>query len=680
MMKHCLTYILFLCLALPQQLLGADNSNWCMLPADTLQQVKKEATAKGKRVKYKAENYGYDASKYAFQRRYRLPDKVQFSNRGIASHLFVSAGAGVENISTRGRYDYDPGYYYSVAVGKDIAKNHALSIAFRYGINGINGSEIELEKYALQLNHHFHMTRYFLGYNPQRFLDISSTLGVGYQHAEVWGNSTEDVYAMMGLRNTLRLSNNIHLALEPYIIFGGVGYNGMAKHETSKDYNLSYGIGLSLNYTLKNELTGVSPDEKTISDKHFMFVEGGIQAIDTDISFSQSLGSCMAVGYGTWLSRKFALQGAVGYSSCKWDEIKTAADLPAGHPEYSYMARVQYLFARAELVANLLSFPSNAGDNDNRFSLNVSGGYEYGFQWKYTTGLSQTSCTYGGFTGAVQVKLGLQEGKAVYLSPRLTLVNFAVPYNKPYDYIKKRYTDKRFDLALGLEFGLKRRPLKLDDHDGANADAGFIPSMHVSASIGGNRVLSRGGYNGDTDVNSNISVGYEYQPFKLLGVRAKLNYSTHNFARICGFTETLDGVKYNFEGLCALKYKMLKTSIDLKVDLSNMVHGYNPYRKWNTALYIGPVATHYLGVDGKVDSEELTLQGSSIKVLAKAPEGLYVGLNTAFACGYSITSQWSLFGEANVEIHKNKYLRDHDLDYNPVRVINLEFGVKYRIK
>ena len=688
LMKRCLVYILFFfSLVLPQALFAVSN-NGVETVGDTISVADSVQTVvnSNKKGVYEAENKGFDARGFIFQKRYRIPVKTKFDNSNFFSHFYFGVGGGVEHINRRGRYNYNTGSSYSFFVGKDVAKDHSLSLAVRIGNNTVNGSDIELDKLGAQLNYHFHLTRYFLGYNPNRLIDVSTTLGVGYQKSEVWRNSTESVYGMLGLRNTVRVSNRVHLALEPYMLIGSSGYNGMMDGESSYNYNASYGVSLSLIYTLKNELMGIALDEKPMFDRHYMFFEGGTQSIISDIKFSETLGRYLALGYGYWFARHLAIQFSGGYSVGNWDKYTTLPNLALGNPKYEYMSKVQYFFARAEVVGNLLTLPLKAKDEDKGFCLAASAGYEYGFQWKYTETSRQTSCYYGGLTAALQVKWLLRNGKALYLSPRMTLVNFGVPYKMPYEYIEKKYTDKRFSLALGMEFGLKRRPYVKRDGDEdkykfkENGKLKFRQSLSLSASFGSNYIMERGRYKGGKAFNGNGAFAFEYQPIKYFGIRLKTDYTSHNFSDLTNYTEKINRKQYKYKGLWHLKYKVINGMLDLKLDLSNMIHGYDPYRKWDVAIYAGPVLSKHLPFEAKIDEGELTLSGSEISVNRSYSKEKQLGIHAAFNCRYSITHHWGVFGELGVKIHENKYLWAPYIDYNPLRVLDLEFGVSFKIR
>lgn len=698
MMKRCLVYILFLLLLVLPQATYATFGNTSS-PIVNVAIIADSVKGAGNEVvdgKYRAENKGFDIRQHAFQKRFRLSvTDPGYSNSGFFSHLYLGGGVGVEHIIKRGAYNYAIGPVYNFYVGKDISQNHSLSVALRLGENTIKGNEVTLDRIGVQLNHHFHLTRYFLGYTPKRLFDVSTILGVGYQHADVWKLKTDAMYGMLGLRTGIRLVNKLHLSVDPYIIVSTRGYNGMTKNTSSFNYNISYGATLSLIYTLRNEYDCSSANknagkENSVFDKHYIFFEGGPQALYSNIRFKEALGRYFAFGYGYWFDKYFAIQAAAGYSSGGWSRYRTAPNLSLGNPEYTYIANVQYFFARAELVANLLTLPLKK--EVKQFNLALAAGYEYGFQWKYTDRNTnepdfQTSCYYGGLTTALLAKWLLPQGKALYLSPRVTFVNFGVPYKAPYELIEKKYTDKRFSLALGLEFGLKRRPYVKESGDEElykfkeDGSLKYRHGISILASFGTNYLMERGFYNGESTFNVNAGLSLEYQPLKYFGLRVKGDYTSHNFNDIYGYAEKIDDKTYQYKGLWRITYKTFNGLFDVKFDLSNMIHGYDPHRKWDVAFYAGPFISKHIPLSAEINEEELRLPGSTVAISMGSHPKLFIGAHAAFNCRYLITRHIGVFGEFGVKIHTdNSYLWAPHLDYNPVRVLDLEFGVCYKIR
>ena len=90
LMKRCLVYILFFfSLVLPQALFAVSN-NGVETVGDTISVADSVQTVvnSNKKEVYEAENKGFDARGFIFQKRYRIPVKTKFDNSNFFSHFY----------------------------------------------------------------------------------------------------------------------------------------------------------------------------------------------------------------------------------------------------------------------------------------------------------------------------------------------------------------------------------------------------------------------------------------------------------------------------------------------------------------------------------------------------------------------------------------------------------------
>ena len=172
-----------------------------------------------------------------------------------------------------------------------------------------------------------------------------------------------------------------------------------------------------------------------------------------------------------------------------------------------------------------------------------------------------------------------------------------------------------------------------------------------------------------------VAFGAEYQPYKNIGFRAMLDVEKFTFTKPRKLTAN------NINALVDNDHTYLSGIVDVKFDMSNIIYGYNSERRWNTALYVGPILSKCIGMSTSLHSGEAKpeLDGVKINTYNKAEE-LYLGLHTAFNAKYSINKDWNLFGEADLRFHSNSFISEGSLDYNPVRTLGFRFGVSYNIK
>ena len=82
----------------------------------------------------------------------------------------------------------------------------------------------------------------------------------------------------------------------------------------------------------------------------------------------------------------------------------------------------------------------------------------------------------------------------------------------------------------------------------------------------------------------------------------------------------------------------------------------------------------------ELNAAELLLTGSEVLINDKAPDGMFLGLHTAFNCRYNINRNWGIFGECGLKFYKNEFMTEPYLDYNPIRAMSWQVGVNYKIK
>ena len=307
------------------------------------------------------------------------------------------------------------------------------------------------------------------------------------------------------------------------------------------------------------------------------------------------------------------------------------------------------------------------------------GGYEFGKQWKYRTNAldMQINSSFGGVTGALQFKFHSVEGKSLYVQPRVSVVNYTAPDSYPFDEYEKQYTDVRYSLAVGMEYGslsaAERKAQK-------SVFATFLPELSFYALAGTNYMFERGTNKGDARFNKSLTLGAEYQPDAKFGGRLSLDYSNYAFNVIQNFNETVQGGVYHYKGLWHKNYNVLSGIFDFKFDLSNIFGGYNPQRKWSSAFYVGPMLSTHLSTKAELHKDELRLPGSTITTRDKASDGVSLGLHSSFNTGYRINDVWGIFGEMGVKVYKNDFITEPYIDYNPVRAITWQLGVRYNVK
>lgn len=655
-----LRHILFVCcIVFIAQYSKAGNA--VALAIDTVKVKEKE--------RFVAGNYGFNAIDYLMQNRYRHGDSIVYNNSRFFSHFYVGGSFSYDFITTRHNFKYKPGTSWGISIGKELTRDHALSLLFQYGSNNDDKTNVEFERYAFQLNHHFNFTRYYLGYNPWRKFEISSVLGLGIQHGSIWDEDYTSPYFLLGVQGAIRLGNRVNLVVEPHVAIGGEGYNGAPDGYYYSNYNISYGARAAINYTFDNELSAPQYAENFITPKNYLFITTGLQSLNADIEFINTLAPSVTIGYGRWLAKRFALQLSTGWSAGAWIMYKGKSDV------YNRYSKSQYFYGRIEGVYNLFSTFNDISDSKNAFSINVLAGYEFGKSWKYRTNLeNQTTHNYYGFTGALRFRYHSSENKVLYFEPRVTFGTYDKDYGHGYKETKEYFLDSRYTLALGMEYGLGS-----DDNSGSTDFVLDEPQMSVFASLGPNYVFNRGSYGDSPLIRGSYGLGFEYQPFSVLGARFMFDYSVYAFNRKLKYNQIFADRTTSTTGIWEVNNRTYNAMLDLKLDVTSLLYGYNAERDWHVSMYAGPVLSRYNKVKGSLCAENELHDGATAQLPLKAPKRSFWGLHTAINTRYDFTNHWGVFGELDLRLYDNFFLADPEhIDYHPLRTLAFRVGANYK--
>lgn len=656
--------LLFCCMVMVTPFSKAYGS----ISSDRVSTLKSDTSMLHKKI-FRANEYGHNALDMLRQGRYRYSDAVPYSNRGFFSHLSIGASLGADFMLPRYNYDYNPTSMWGLSIGKEINRTNILSLNFLYGKSEIKSDDAYFYRYAIQLNHYFNFTRYYLGYNPYRALELSSMIGAGYQFGDVYERDVTSPYFTLGMKGDIRLGKKVKLAIEPYINVGAEGYNGAEKEYWYSKYNISYGARAAVNYTFSNELNGII--DTIPFSRNYMFVTAGLQSLNANIDFINTLAPTLAVGYGRWIGPRFAVQLSAGWSAGGWQRI--VSEDAEGNNQYTLYPKTQYFFGRAEAVFNLFSALKEEGMRG--FALDVMGGYEFGKLWKYSTNLDdQYSKNYDGITAALRMKYYHSDGNAFYFEPRVTFANYAKAGEGHYAGVNYRNSDSRYSLALGMEYGNpamdgKGRIIGEDDE--------FKPKFSFIAMMGPNYIFNREAFSGGTNINGSYAIGMEYQPFRLFGVRAMMDNSVYSFNVPVTEKGGVNGISIKSTGIWEKKYYTLSGIFDLKFDLTNMFYGYNKYRKWNSALYLGAVVSSQEKVSGKHVDGPAAIGDVEFKNVNDGKT--FVGGHVAFNTSYKLNDYWKLFGELDMRVYDNSFFVDNSVDFYPVRALAFRLGSSYSL-
>lgn len=143
-------------------------------------------------------------------------------------------------------------------------------------------------------------------------------------------------------------------------------------------------------------------------------------------------------------------------------------------------------------------------------------------------------------------------------------------------------------LAVGVAFGAKAETVEVD-----TTVTVFNPHWYVLGQVGGQETLGEGSFGKLASFNAQIGVGYNFNP--VFGARLVLNSWTSRG------TITVDNKKSDW------KWKYIAPTVDLTVNLVNLLGGYDPARKVDAGIFAG------VGANIAYDNDEANAVNKALK-------------------------------------------------------------------
>lgn len=580
----------------------------------------------------------FDATDKAFIKRYRYPDAVPFDKKDWKSHTYISLYGGIDKIIPRRQDPFNVGPLGGLAFGIQTAPAHGFRFSLYGGTTTQKGTYASMSRAGIQTEYLFNVTSYTNGYNPGRFFEISLLAGLGYQYSSFEHNREHVGELHTGLQLKFHPSSQIDFFIEPRI---GIATDGI-DHSFQRNwhrYDLTYGAVIGMNYRLKKwDPIGRlrSLREENFWDNTFLSYATGIQVqgskLTQDIGLASSGGVHMALSAGKWLSPLFGLRLSAFVSGDTWHRKENET------PETGFYEMSSYTGGRMEGMMNLLN-ALNPHKENRPWELNILLGGELGYMWK-EDGASPAHGGYIGLTGGLQAKYRITENLALFVEPRFSIASYAAISNDQKD-ISERYADNLFSLNFGVE--LPRSPHENLLARSLNREL-FKPSFFTGISAGMLTPMQPRRYDLTHlfDVQAAASIGYRFSP--LSAVRLNVDYGRMGINQPDG----------------NVKHQLIGGAVDYLLNLTNIMGGYDPDRRYDVHILAGLVGT--LCMSGGNDASDKF--------------AFALGGETGLLASYRLTPQFCLFIEPKIRFYGQERLLPLS-NLGKDMLMSLQAGVTY---
>lgn len=658
----------------------------CVIPISGMAQrnIHEDETQK---AEYKPGNFGFNAIDIR-QGRFLYGDSVEYRRDKFYDHMTVGAVWHYDKIHERIQQGYGAALNYGIFVEKELSKTHALRMLFYKGSYQQLERSIRLNKYQLELMHSFNWTRFFGGYNPYRKVEAVTSLGLGAYYSERLDKKEIGPMFIMSGGARMQLSPLFTLGVDPYVALAGDGID----HSGSKNfrrYDVLYGTDVSLSYTFHNELN----KEERRSYRGNTFIDFGIGAQfepytgfhlkPNVLPFFSTAGPQLKLGVGHWISPGFAIRVSGNLSASNWDNTHIEANKVTNHPAHDIHMRNVLANGKFDLLFSPYRFFS--GHVDNRFDINAVVGWEYGRMIKTSYNPADFLKTYyDGFSGGFQLRYNYDKHTAIYLEPRMTLVNYTIPYAPPYQLYVDRYRDYLFSMIAGFEFStnehrfLSRR----------NQPSKFRPNFSLSLQGGPNYLFMTQEYASDFYMDYSVGIAGEMRVSPYSGIRAMVDYSQLSNRDVYDYTQQLtigNQPVLADTALCTGRYGFVNISADYVFNIGTLLQGYNERNKWEVGVALGPVYSQRINQKTIIAKEEKLWEYRGEDAIATAPEidhsrvsDYSLGLQLGIPVSYRIGPHWDVLFEPRARFFARNYI-DESRAGGLSKVLNTQLGLRYTL-
>lgn len=637
---------------------------------------------------FKADNFGFNAIDLR-QGRFLYRDSLEYNRKRFYDHMSVGIVWHYDKIHERIVQGYDASLNYGFFVEKELNKNHALRLLFYNGTYQQTARSIRLNKYQMELLHSFNWTRFFGGYNPYRRVEAVTSLGVGGFISDRLDDVEYGGMLIAGAGARVLLSPLFMLGVEPYVALAndGIDHSGALNY---RKYDVLYGTDVTLSYTFHNELS--KEERKTYRGNAFVDfglgaqfqpVSGYIPSDAQGLPLFSTVGPNLKLGLGYWISPGMALRATGNLSSSNWSNTHIEESRHSHHPAYD--VRLKNVLANARLDFLINPYYFFTGNDFARFDVNAIVGWEYGRMIKtaYSPGgLLRTN--YDGFSGGLQLRYNYDRYTALYLEPRLTLANYTIPYQPPYEMFIERYRDYLFSMTAGLEFatnehrfsGRKQQPSK------------FAPYMAVSLQGGPNYMFVTREHAGQPYMDYSAGLAVEMQVTPYSGVRVMGDYSQVSTRDIYHYTQQMladKTIQLADTALAIGRYGYMNFSADYVFDLGTLLQGYNKANDWDVALAFGPVYSRRVSRKAIVSKDEMLWEYRGEDPVATVPEVDHsraaessLGVQFGIPVSYRITPRLDVLFEPRARFFPRDYIASSH-SRGLTKILNAQVGLRYAL-
>ena len=550
----------------------------------------------------------FNALNYVLDSRHRFKGD-QYVNRGFLGNTYFHIGGGVGHFYENSNQElyYTPIMSFRLGLGKELSPMSSFRVGLEKSWGYTNPSAgvfntNQYNSYGGYVDFLYNFSNYLLGYRPEHPFSVSGIVGLGFRSSSMhsWKNpGLPDTYAYtsgtsfdghVGFQFKFFASPHASFGFEPYFKVASTKYNLLTNPGYS-DPDFAYGMNLMYQWYFDRQLSDKAHAgvfmKRFNNDLRYLSDNGQLKHLRFPVFFDYGFGSSFmgktdglsllntkgfdaSAAIGWWLAPAVGIRSGIHVTNADWKDGKLSRQ------------PVKYMIGTNGFNFDFLFNPFGFRRHynwDSNFGLNLLAGYEFGRLKKTTPGFANSF--EGNYTA---FRLGGQLWMKLTNDLRLTLEPTYMPiqhYNGNLD--RARYDEYALKLGLSVLFRDKAiRNYHVFGTDSVSRDSiknTPLSGFFAGVGLGWNNTVwdwRFSGYQHDLFKNVLAFGGYRFNPIH--GVRLQGEWMKESLAYYGNTPSGID--KYRFENYLF--------SLDYQLNLSNMMAGYDPLRRWNVYLYAGP--------------------------------------------------------------------------------------------
>ena len=549
-----------------------------------------------------ARQKNFNALRFVLDSRHRFKGD-RYVHGDFWNNTFIDMGGGVGGFyHNTNAASFTPTLSLRLGVGKVVSPMVSFRLGFEKAWAYSHASTTvyntnQYNSYGGYVDFLYNFSNYFLGYRPERPFNVSGILGLGVQTASLHSWNNADMTAVgastsgaaldghVGVQFKFFASPYASIALEPYFKVATKKLNLLANPGYS-DPDFSYGVNFAYQWNFAKQLSYMA--NAGIFQKHFnnqkryMLDNGQLQHLRYPMFFDYSFGP-MYVGKSYNLSlrntRGFDALAAVGWWLAPAAGVRAGVHVTNGDWKQGSIGNddTKSLIGTRGVNVDFLFNPFGFKRHynwDAPVGMNLLAGYEFGGMKKTAASLfGSYEGNYTAFRFGGQLWMKLTNDLRLTLEPTYMQIEH---YNGNLD--RERYDEYAVKLGLSLLFrdkGIRNYRNVESDSVLNTVQRGYF----LGLGLGWNNTVwdwRFKGYQHDLLKNAVLFGGYRFN--KIHGIRLQAEWMKEAQAFFDSSGSGIEKFTYN-------NYLL---STDYQINLFNVMAGYDPLRRWNVYVYVGP--------------------------------------------------------------------------------------------